>query len=121
MKEGGVSQAYVEERHGSAGALPSAGALGGPSRPPGGSILCGLGDGPPGSRGGVVISQDGGRSWHGALFPGTAASTVWSIAVADGQALAAAIGGELFSSEDDGRTWTRIPQTFQEVRAVLFH
>jgi photosystem II stability/assembly factor-like uncharacterized protein len=91
------------------------------ARAAGGDLLCGLGDGPPGSRGGVVISEDGGRSWHGALFPGTAASTVWSIAVADGQALAAAIGGELFSSEDDGRTWTRIPQTFQEVRAVLFH
>jgi len=87
----------------------------------GGDLLCGLGDGPPGTRGGVVISEDGGRSWHSALLPGTAASTVWTIAVADGQALAAAIGGELFSSEDDGRTWARIPQTFPEVRAVLFH
>jgi photosystem II stability/assembly factor-like uncharacterized protein len=88
---------------------------------PSGDVLCGLGDGPPGTRGGVVVSDDGGRSWNSALFPGTAASTVWSIAAAGGQALAAAIGGELFASDDDGRTWARIPQTFQEVRAVLFH
>jgi photosystem II stability/assembly factor-like uncharacterized protein len=105
--------AATEERHGSAGARPSAGGLG--------SILCGLGDGPPGTRGGVVVSEDGGRSWQSALFPGTAGSTVWSIAAADGQTLAAAIGGEVFSSDDDGRTWARLPQTFQEVRAVLFH
>jgi photosystem II stability/assembly factor-like uncharacterized protein len=90
-------------------------------RADGGDVLCGLGDGPPGTRGGVVISEDGGRSWHSALVAGTAASTVWSIAVADGRALAAAIGGEMFGSEDDGRTWARIPQTFSEVRAVLFH
>ena len=87
----------------------------------GGDVLCGLGDGPPGTRGGVVLSEDGGLSWHSARFPGTAASTVWSIAAADGVALAAAIGGELFSSEDDGRTWSRVTRTFQEVRAVLFH
>jgi hypothetical protein len=86
-----------------------------------GNLLCGLGDGPPGTRGGVVVSEDHGRSWHSALFPGVAASTVWSIAAAGGQALAAAIGGELFSSEDDGRTWARIAQTFEEVRAVVFH
>jgi photosystem II stability/assembly factor-like uncharacterized protein len=86
-----------------------------------GHLLCGLGDGPPGTRGGVVVSEDGGRSWHSALFPGTAASTVWSVAAADGQALAAALGGEVFSSEDDGRTWARLAQTFAEVRAVLFH
>ncbi len=69
----------------------------------------------------MVVSEDRGRSWRSALFPGTAASTVWSITAADGQALAAAIGGELFSSEDDGRTWARLPQTFQEVRTVLFN
>lgn len=88
---------------------------------PGGDVLCGLGDGPPGTRGGVVVSEDGGRSWHSPLFPGTAGSTVWSIAVAGGQALAAAIGGELFTSDDDGRTWARLPQTFDDVRAVLLN
>ncbi len=88
---------------------------------PGGDVLCGLGDGPPGTRGGVVVSEDRGRTWHSALFPGTAASTVWSIAAADGQALAAAIGGELFGSDDDGRTWARMAQRFDEVRAILLN
>jgi len=91
------------------------------ARGPDGTLLCGLGDGPPGSRGGVVVSDDGGRAWRSALFPGTAASSVWTLAVAtDGTALAAAIGGELFWSEDGGRAWARLPRAFTEVRAVLF-
>jgi photosystem II stability/assembly factor-like uncharacterized protein len=85
-------------------------------------VLCGLGDGPPGTRGAVVVSEDDGRSWHSALFPGAAASTVWSLAVAaDGSdlALAAAIRGELFDSEDAGRTWQRLARAFREVRAAF--
>jgi photosystem II stability/assembly factor-like uncharacterized protein len=83
-----------------------------------GSLLCGLGDGPPGRRGAVVRSEDGGRSWHSALWPGVAESTVWSISVADGEALAGAIGGEMFASDDAGRTWRRLAQRFGEIRAV---
>ena len=65
-------------------------------------------------------SEDGGRVWGSALFPGTAASTVWSIAVAGDDALAAAIGGEVFASDDGGRSWRRLARTFDdEVRAVL--
>jgi photosystem II stability/assembly factor-like uncharacterized protein len=86
-----------------------------------GSLLCGLGDGPPGTRGAVVRSEDDGRTWRSTLFPGLAASSVWALArAADGRALAAAIRGELFTSEDDGRTWTRLPRTFTEIRTVGF-
>lgn len=89
--------------------------------PDGEGVLCGLGDGPPGTRGTVVISEDDGRTWRSALFPGTAASSVWSLAAtADGgEVLAAAIRGELYLSDDQGRAWRRLPRTFTEVRAVL--
>jgi photosystem II stability/assembly factor-like uncharacterized protein len=90
-----------------------------PARP--GEALCGLGDGPPGTRGAVVVTEDDGRSWHSALFPGVAGSSVWSVAVAPADpdvAIAGAIGGEVFTSEDGGRTWTRVQQRFAEVRAV---
>jgi len=88
---------------------------------PGRELLCGLGDGPPGTRGGVVRSEDDGRSWQAARLSVTPGSSVWAIAVADGGdlALAAAFRGELFQSRDRGRTWQRLPRTFAEVRAVL--
>jgi photosystem II stability/assembly factor-like uncharacterized protein len=89
-----------------------------------GEMLCGLGDGPPGTRGAVVVSKDDGHSWHSALFPGLAQSTVWSLAVDPDDpdhVLAGAIGGEIFESEDAGRAWTRLPRAFREVRAVLIH
>ena len=67
-------------------------------------------------------SEDDGRSWRSALFPGTAHSSIWSVSVtaADPElVLAAAIGGELFLSEDAGRAWRRLERSFKEVRAVL--
>lgn len=85
-------------------------------------LLCGLGDGPPGTRGGVVRSEDDGRSWRSARLSAMPGSSIWSVATAaDGAevALAAAFRGELFRSEDQGRTWQRLPRTFTEVRAVL--
>jgi photosystem II stability/assembly factor-like uncharacterized protein len=97
-----------------------------PDRP--GEICCALGDGPPGTRevpggtrGAVVRSEDGGRSWSSALFPGLAASTVWSVAAGPADpdlVLAGAIGGELFVSDDAARTWRRLARTFTEIRAV---
>ena len=82
------------------------------------ALLCGFGDGPPGRRGAVAVSEDDGRTWHSSLFPGAAASTVWSVSVAGGDALAGAIGGEVFASEDAGRSWRRLDQRFGEIRAV---
>ena len=83
-----------------------------------GDLLCGFGDGPPGRRGAVAVSEDAGRTWHSTLFPGVADSTVWSVSVAGDEALAGAIGGELFASDDGGRAWRRLHQRFAEIRAV---
>ena len=87
-----------------------------------GEWLGGVGDGPPGTRGVVMVSEDDGRSWRSPLFPGTATSSVWSVAVSvedPDLALAGAIGGEVFLSEDAGRSWRRLDQTFTEIRAVV--
>ena len=82
------------------------------------ALLCGFGDGPPGRRGAVAVSEDGGRSWGSALFPGVAESTVWSLDADGSEAVAGAIGGEVFVSEDAGRTWRRLARRFGEIRAV---
>jgi photosystem II stability/assembly factor-like uncharacterized protein len=85
------------------------------------ALLCGLGDGPPGGRGAVVMSDDDGRSWRPTAFPGIARSTIWSVAVTPADpdlAFAGAFGGELFASTNGGRSWRRLPREFPEVRAV---
>jgi photosystem II stability/assembly factor-like uncharacterized protein len=84
------------------------------------TLYAGLGDGPPGTRGTVLISTDGGRHWAGTGFPG-AASSVWSIATdprEPGLVVAAAIKGEVFVSRDGSRSWARASRTFAEIRAV---
>lgn len=86
-----------------------------------GEWLCGCGNGPPGTQGAVMRSEDDGRSWHSPLFPGTASSSLWSVAVSPEDpdlALAGAIGGDLFLSEDAGHSWRRLDRTFAEIRAV---
>jgi photosystem II stability/assembly factor-like uncharacterized protein len=84
------------------------------------TLYAGLGDGPPGTRGTVLISTDSGRHWAGTRFPG-ATSTVWSIATGPrepGLVVAAAIMGEVFVSRDAGRSWARASRSFAEIRAV---
>ncbi len=84
------------------------------------TLYAGLGDGPPGTRGTVLISTDSGRHWAGTGFPG-AASSVWSVATdprEPGLVAAAAIKGEVFVSQDGGRSWARGSRRFAEIRAV---
>ncbi len=84
-------------------------------------LYAGLGDGPSGTRGTVVVSTDNGRHWAATGFPG-AGSSVWALATdprAPGLVVAAAIKGELFVSRDGGRFWTRASRTFAEIRAVV--
>lgn len=84
------------------------------------TLYAGLGDGPPGMRGAVLISTDSGRHWAGTGFPG-AGSSVWSVATdprEPGLVAAAAIKGEVFVSRDGSRSWARASRTFAEIRAV---
>lgn len=84
------------------------------------TLYAGLGDGPPGTRGTVLISTDSGRHWAETGFPG-AGSSVWSVVTAPrepGLVAAAAIKGEVFVSRDAGRSWVRASRSFTEIRAV---
>lgn len=84
------------------------------------TLYAGLGDGPPGTRGTVVVSTDNGRRWAVTGFPG-AGSSVWSVATDSrepGLVVAAAIKGEVFVSRDGGESWARASRTFGEIRAV---
>ncbi len=84
------------------------------------TLYAGLGDGPPGTRGAVVVSRDNGRSWGATGFPG-ARSSIWSVATdgrEPGLVAAAAIKGEVFVSRDGGDSWAHASRTFGEIRAV---
>lgn len=85
-----------------------------------GTLYAGLGNGPPGTRGTVLVSIDNGRSWRRTGFSG-AGSSVWSLATdprEPGLLVAAAIKGEIFTSLDSGHSWARAPIGFTEVRAA---
>lgn len=86
-----------------------------------GSLYCGYGDGPPGTRGGVAISTDGGRSWRPSPLPPETGSTIWSVATAadmPGLVLASSISGKVFLSLDAGASWVSTLTAEAEVRAV---
>lgn len=85
------------------------------------TLYCGFGDGPPGTRGGVAVSADGGRTWRACSVPADAASTIWSVATAadmSGLVLACSISGTVLVSRDGGAGWTSVFATDAEARAV---
>ena len=85
-----------------------------------GTLYAGLGNGPPGTRGSVLASTDDGRSWRQTGLS-NAGSSIWSLATdprEPGLLVAAAIGGEIFTSLDGGHSWIGAPQRFAELRAV---
>jgi photosystem II stability/assembly factor-like uncharacterized protein len=86
----------------------------------GSTLYAGLGNGPPGTRGTVLVSTDNGQSWSETGFPG-AGSSVWALATDPHEPellVAAAIKGEIFTSLDSGQSWARASRKFVEVRAV---
>jgi hypothetical protein len=86
-------------------------------------VLLGNGDGPPGTAGVVARSADGGATWHEALMPGRANSTVWTFAVHPADAdlvYASSVSGEVYRSTDGGASWLKLPREFGEVRALAW-
>lgn len=86
-----------------------------------GTIFCGFGDGPPGSRGGVAMSVDGGRSWRACVLPAGVDSTIWSLATAPEMpdlVLACSISGKVLVSRDGGAQWALAFSAPAEARAV---
>ena len=86
-------------------------------------LLMTNGDGPPGSTGRLLASDDGGDHWRVIELPGPLNSTPWCIAAdpADPSLLFLCTNlGQLFRSDDGACTWQRLPHELGEVRALLW-
>jgi photosystem II stability/assembly factor-like uncharacterized protein len=86
-------------------------------------ILLGNGDGPPGTKGIVARSADGGKTWAAARMPGPANSTIWNFAVhaADPSLVyASSVSGEVYRSVNAGETWDKLDREFGEIRALAW-
>ncbi len=86
-----------------------------------GRVYVGAGNGPPGDEGGLFYTSDLGNSWERADLGGNTNSTVWAIShnpAVQNLIIAYSIAGQLFSSTDNGDSWTKITREFGEVRAV---
>lgn len=58
---------------------------------------------------GLLVSRDGGRTWDSVSLAGEVDFHALAISPADGKLLYGWFGGELYRSEDGGRTWNRQP------------
>lgn len=86
-------------------------------------ILLGIGDGPPGWSGLIVVSDDAGETWQVASMPGRANSTIWNFAmhVADPALIyASSVSGQVYRSVDAGESWLKLACEFGEIRALAW-
>ena len=86
-------------------------------------LFLGNGDGPPGTRGAVGISADGGLTWRQAQLPDLVNSTIWNFAIhqADPQMVYAnSVSGQVFRSWDQGGHWEQLARVFGEIRALAW-
>jgi photosystem II stability/assembly factor-like uncharacterized protein len=87
------------------------------------TLYAGIGNGPPGSVGGLARSRDRGETWETVSLPVTPNSTIWCLAAnaTDPSRLyISSISGQLFRSTDRAATWQKLPHEFGEVRALLW-
>ena len=91
-------------------------------------VFIGAGNGPPGDQGGIFYMQDAAAAsdadairWDRSDIGMTSNSTIWcfgSNPSVDGVLIACSVSGQLFLSEDDGSSWTKLAHEFGEVRAL---
>jgi photosystem II stability/assembly factor-like uncharacterized protein len=92
-------------------------------RPDGERLFLTNGNGPPGSTGRLLLSDDGGARWRDAGLPGTLNSTPWCLAMhpADPRLIFVCTNlGQIFRSEDGGDRWVKLEREFGEVRCILW-
>ena len=80
------------------------------------------GNGPPGSTGRLLKSDDYGETWADVGLPGETNSTPWCIAVHPAQPdliYTCTNLGQLYRSEDGGNSWTQLQRQFGEIRALI--
>ena len=91
-------------------------------------VFIGAGNGPPGDQGGIFYMQDAAAAsdadairWDRSDIGMTSNSTIWcfgSNPCVDGLLIACSVSGQLFLSEDNGDSWTKLAHEFGEVRAL---
>ncbi len=89
----------------------------------GATVFLANGNGPPGSTGRLLISDDLGESWRDGGLPGTLNSTPWCFATnpADPDLVFVCTNlGQLSRSTDGGASWTKLAREFGEVRSILW-
>lgn len=86
-------------------------------------LLVGLGDGPPGTQGGIARSTDAAQTWRTSELSCKPNSTIWSFATnaADPDLIyAASVSGEIHRSTDGGSSWSKLAREFGEIRALAW-
>lgn len=91
-------------------------------------VFIGAGNGPPGDQGGIFYMQDAAAAseaeairWDRSDIGMISNSTIWcfgSNPSVDGLLIACSVSGQLFLSEDNGNSWTKLAHEFGEVRAL---
>jgi photosystem II stability/assembly factor-like uncharacterized protein len=80
------------------------------------------GDGPPGSTGRLLKSDDYGETWADVGLPGETNSTPWCIAVHPTHpnlVYTCTNLGQVYESQDGGQTWTQLKRQFGEIRSMI--
>lgn len=89
-----------------------------------GTVFLGNGDGPPGTTGRLLRSDDWGCNWETADLGSPTNSTVWNIATNRSNPdllFASTILGQVYRSTDGGIHWTKLPREFNEIRSLTWH
>ncbi len=87
-----------------------------------GTVFLTNGDGPPGSIGRLLRSDDYGQNWSESSLPVELNSTLWCIAVnpRDPELVFCSTAyGQIFRSRDGGATWSKLKRELGEIRALL--
>ncbi len=89
-----------------------------------GTVFLCNGDGPPGTTGRLLHSQDWGDTWDDCKLPGAVNSTPWMVAEhsADPNLLYCCTNlGQMYRSHDGGKEWVKLGREFGEIRTMLWH
>jgi len=86
-------------------------------------LFAGCGQTTTGESGGVLRSDDGGRSWRSLPLPERPNATMWGLAThpaAARRVVAFSLFGEVYVTEDAGESWRKIAREFGEIRAAAW-
>ena len=91
-------------------------------------VFIGAGNGPPGDQGGIFYMKDASDAsdseaiqWDRSDIGMTSNSTIWCFGYnpnVDGLLIACSVSGQLFLSENNGNSWSKLAHEFGEVRAL---